>query len=326
MQETSAIRAQLVERRERLQLFLSEERPTEQLVGLLREVDAALERLDVGSFGICEYCHEPIEDDYLRAEPLVRICLSHLDDLQQRSIERDLELAARVQGRLLPSCNVTIRGWELCHHYEPQGIVGGDYCDFITPTDTDDTLHFFVGDVAGKGVSASLLVFHLHAMFRSLIPTDLPLREMVERANRVFCESTLSSQFATLVCGRASADGSIEICNAGHCSPLVVQGSRIRGIDRTGLPLGVSFSGSYETRRLTLAPGDMLFLHTDGLVETFNELREEYSDARLSALVSSQHALSPEELIHSCVLDMTAFRGVQPKRDDLTIMVLRKSI
>lgn len=325
MSEASTIREQLTERRERLQQYLGKERATDQLLGLLREVDSALERLELGTYGICEVCREEIEPDYLRADPLVRICLEHLNQQEQHAIERDLELAARVQGRLLPSCNVSMNGWELCHHYEPHGVVGGDYCDFIPPTAEDEHLHFFVGDVSGKGVSASLLVFHLHAMFRSMISSGLSLKDMVERANRLFCESTLSSQFATLVCGRATPGGDIEICNAGHCSPFAVQDGRIRGIERTGFPLGISYGGRYETRHVQFSRGDLLFLYTDGLVETFNERNEEYSDARLSALVAAQSGRSPEALLRTCVEDLAAFRMTAPRRDDLTIMALKRS-
>ena len=90
---SATLRAQLTERRERLRTVLQEERTTPQLIGLLKEVDSALERIETGSYGICEVCHESVEIRYLRAEPLVRVCLGHLSNEQQRAIERDLQLA-----------------------------------------------------------------------------------------------------------------------------------------------------------------------------------------------------------------------------------------
>jgi sigma-B regulation protein RsbU (phosphoserine phosphatase) len=103
----------------------------------------------------------------------------------------------------------------------------------------DQSLHFALGDVSGKGVAASMLMAHLNAMFRTLISINLPLEQMMERASRVFCESTLPTQYATLVCGRATNDGDVEVCNAGHLPPLVIQRGEVTSIAATGLPVGV---------------------------------------------------------------------------------------
>jgi sigma-B regulation protein RsbU (phosphoserine phosphatase) len=324
-QEIIGIRTQLLNRRERLQEFIREERKTPQLVKLLQDVDMALERLNDGTYGICEICREPIEPQYLRVEPLVRVCLGHLSDAQQRAIERDLELAAEVQVNLLPTRDTQIQGWQLGYHYEPVGPVSGDYCDVVASASSDDGTYFFFGDVSGKGVAASLLVSHLHAMFRSLVVSNLPLARLVERANRLFCESTMSSNFATLVCGKISQSGELEICNAGHCYPLVVKGGQIRSIESTGLPLGTFYNAEYQSRVMHLAEDDILFLYTDGLTEARNPSDEEYSEAQLSALVARESIRPVNDLIDSCVKDWQVFRAGAPKTDDLTIMVLRKS-
>jgi sigma-B regulation protein RsbU (phosphoserine phosphatase) len=323
-QQIVGMRTQLLSRRERLQEFIREERKTPQLVKLLQDVDSALERLNDGTYGICEICHEDIEPHYLRVEPLVRICLGHLSEEQQRSIERDLELAAEVQVNLLPTRQTRIKGWELGYHYEPVGPVSGDYCDIVPSTSSDTDAYFFFGDVSGKGVAASLLVSHLHAMFRSLAASNLPLARLVERANRLFCESTMSSSFATLVCGKISKSGELEICNAGHCYPLVVREGQIRSIESTGLPLGTFYNAEFQSRNLHLAENDLLFLYTDGLTEARNPSDEEYSEAQLSALVAREWRQSVKDLIDSCVRDWQKFRAGTPKLDDLTIMILRK--
>lgn len=322
--QMAGIRTQLLNRRERLQDFIHEERKTPQLVKLLQEVDMALERINNGSYGICEICHEDIEPHYLRIEPLVRVCLSHLSPEEQRGIERDLELAAEVQVNLLPARAMKIKGWEVGYHYEPVGPVSGDYCDIIAPAATPDATYFFFGDVSGKGVAASLLVSHLHAMFRSLVESNLALPRLVERANRLFCESTMSANFATLVSGRISSTGDLEICNAGHCFPLVVRGGQIRSIESNGLPLGTFYNADYQSRTMHLAEKDFLFLYTDGLTEARNPADEEYSEAQLSALVAREQHRAPTELIDACVNDWQTFRASARKLDDLTIMILRK--
>ncbi len=318
------IRSQLVNRRDRLEAFMRQERKTPQLIQLLQDVDTALERLSDGSYGICEVCRTEIEPHYLKVEPLVRVCLSHLSEEQQRSIERDLQLASEIQVNLLPTRNLKVRGWELAYHYEPVGPVSGDYCDVVLSPTCDGETYFFFGDVSGKGVAASLLVSHLHAMFRSLVTSGFPLPRLVEQANRLFCESTLSANFATLVAGKVSPSGDLEICNAGHCFPLIVKGGTIRSIESNGLPLGTFFNAEYHSRATQLADGDFLFLYTDGVTEARNKQEEEYSEAQLSALVSREWNRPPEMLIDSCVKDLQKFRDGTAKNDDLTVMVLRK--
>ena len=100
--ENALIRAQLQERRQRLGAALPKTHSPEHLAGLIRQVDAALENLDRGTYGLCETCHDPIEPERLLANPLERFCLDHLTPDQQRALEQDLEMAALIQGRLLP--------------------------------------------------------------------------------------------------------------------------------------------------------------------------------------------------------------------------------
>src|SRR4029077_18844657 len=122
---------------------------------------------------------------------------------EQRALESDLLLAASIQRALLPNPGLAPRGWDVRFHYQPAGMVSGDYCDFF---ETDGGLLFMLGDVSGKGVAASMVMSHLHATFRTLAEACLPLDRMVQDANRIFCESTLAGQFATIVVGRATRD------------------------------------------------------------------------------------------------------------------------
>lgn len=319
------LREQLLDRRQRLQTAIAEFEDATHLVHLLQEVDAALERMNQGTYGLCEVCHESIEIEALMANPLVRVCLGDLTPDQQRALEDDLELASRIQGELLPQHHLSFDGWEISYYYEPAGPVSGDYCDVLKPEAADGDLLFLLGDISGKGVAASMLMAHLHAIFRSLITADLPVHRLVERANRIFGESTLSSYYATLVCGRASRSGAVEICNAGHPAPLWMRGRQVLSIEATGLPVGLFASGRYTARRLQLAPGDSLFLYTDGLTEARNQADVEYGVERLSSLLRDCDSFSPQGLISACLEDLTAFRSGAPKTDDLTLMAIRRS-
>jgi sigma-B regulation protein RsbU (phosphoserine phosphatase) len=176
----------LLDRRQRLQTAISEFKETTHLVRLLEEVDSALQRMDKGSYGLCEVCHEPIEEERLMADPLMRNCLDHLTSDQQRALEQDLDLASRIQTQLLPHKSLRFDGWEAYYHYEPAGPVSGDYCDLVSSETERGDIFFLLGDVSGKGVAASILMAHLHAMFRSLIAVGLSANQLVERANRIF--------------------------------------------------------------------------------------------------------------------------------------------
>jgi sigma-B regulation protein RsbU (phosphoserine phosphatase) len=317
-----AIRTQLLDRRQRLEVALETHRDTGSLQGLLREVDAALDRLGNGSYGICETCHEAIEPELLRADPLFRYCLPHLSPQEQRSLEQDLDLASHIQRDLLPKQNFQHAGWEICYQYDALGPVSGDHIDVIPQG--DDSLFFVLGDVAGKGIAASMLTAHLRAIFRTLIPGNLTLDRQVERANRVFCESTMSEHFATLVCGRASGNGEVEICNAGHCPPLWLRGAEASSIEATGLPLGMFCSAEYPARKLRLAPGDTLLLYTDGFSEATNQSDVEYGASRLSRVALEHRVSGPRPLIHACLDDLAAHVAGAPRQDDLTMMAIRR--
>ena len=173
------LREQLFDRRQKIETAIIDSDEDTELLRLLGEVDAALGRMDDGSYGLCDVCHDPIEADRLLADPLVRVCLGDLTSAQQHALEEDLELAASIQRGLLPQPNFSVDGWESCFHYEAAGAVSGDYCDLIKAD--DGSLYFVFGDVSGKGVAASLLMAHLHAMFRTLVSVGLPLKKMMER-------------------------------------------------------------------------------------------------------------------------------------------------
>jgi phosphoserine phosphatase RsbU/P len=315
-------REQLRDRRQRLGSALVQDRESAQLRGLLREVDAALERMDQGSFGLCKACHEPIEADRLIADPLMEFCLDHLTAAQQADLQRDLDLAAQIQAGLLPRRDFQAQGWKVAFHYEAAGVVSGDYCDLINGS--DGSIYFMLGDVSGKGVAASLLMTHLHAMFRTLLPLGLPLDQVMQRASRVFCESTLPTHFATLVCGRATQCGEMEICNAGHLPPLLVQRGSARSIEGNSLPVGMFCDQAFNSNKILLSPGDTLVIYTDGVSETENDEGIQYGDERLHQLIRRNADHPIERLIAECLREIREYRGTVPKRDDLTVMAIRR--
>ena len=170
-----------------------------------------------------------------------------------------------------------------------------------------------------------MLMAHLNAMFRTLISIDLPLEQIVERASRVFCESTLPTQYATLVCGRANTSGEVEVCNAGHLPPLLVQENGVTSIAATGLPVGVFCSESFSVSRVQMSKGDTLFLYTDGFSESLDGAGNEFGSARISQLLNDNHSLSPSSIVSLCRDELHVFAEGKVPRDDLTLMAITRT-
>lgn len=318
------LREQLLKRREKLHTVISKSERDESLMHLMHEVDLALEKMDKDKYGLCESCHEPIEKERLVVDPLIRNCLDHLTTAEQRILEQDLDLAYRIQNELLPKQNLTVGDWSTTYHYEPAGPVSGDYCDLIIPKDGDGSLLFLIGDVSGKGVAASMLMAQLHAIFRSLLKAKTSVDQLVEQANRLFCEATMLTHFATLVCGFADPSGEVEICNAGHCLPLLIRRDRIERIESTGFPLGMFCEGKFATIKAKLAPEDCLFLYSDGLSEARSESNIQYGEERVMDLISKRNSDTPQGIVKACLKDLRMFCSGTPMNDDLTIMVIQR--
>ena len=206
--EMGFLQGQLKERKHRLEAVIEAAPHDASLQVLLHEVDSALDRVEAGTYGVCDTCHEAIERDRLLADPLIRYCLDHLTKHERVALQRDLDLASELQRGLLPPQDLKAGSWETNYHYAPLGPVSGDYCDLYP---VKEQLYFMLGDVSGKGVAASMRMTQLHALFRSLIGIGLPLAEIVEHINGFLCESGLSGQYATLVCGRAESGGEVEL-------------------------------------------------------------------------------------------------------------------
>ena len=317
------LRRQLIDRRQKLVSASSVFHRPAELTRLLDEVDSALKRMDDGIYGLCEVCHDPVETERIIANPTERFCIDHLTTTQQRALEEDLQLAAQIQSTLLPPPTRTLDGWDVAYHYQPAGPVSGDYCDLINGE--HDSLYFVLGDVSGKGVAASMLMAHLHAMFRTLASIGMPLEQMVERASRVFCESTLPTQYATLVCGKAGPDGEVEICNAGHLPPLLVQRGDVTRIAATGLPVGMFCSESFSVSKFQMEKGDSIFLYTDGCSEWSNDTGQEYGLDRLCEMLREDVDTSPRPLLERGLRHLGNFTGGSAQIDDLTLMAIQRT-
>jgi sigma-B regulation protein RsbU (phosphoserine phosphatase) len=321
-----SLRRQLEDRRDRLGALIETEGPDADLVRLLRQVDSALSRFDTAEYARCLVCQGSVEEADLRHNPLIEYCLCGLSPEQERALQNDLGLARRIQAALLPDPELSAAGWEASYRYEPAGVVSGDYCDLWSPPGQPDTVWFAVGDVAGKGVAASLLMAHLQAAFRSLVGAGLPLAELVSRVNRQLLGTSIPTHYATLVFGRANAGGDVEMVNAGHCPPLVQRRGALERVAATGFPVGLVEERPYEVARFRLEPGDTMLLYTDGLSEARHADGEEFGEPRIERALAGHSSQPRPRLVLDGVRDaLREYLAGAPRADDLTLLVMRRA-
>jgi len=320
---SSGVKNQLHQRKRKLQEAISDFGKRQNLTDLLKEVDDALERIDKGTFGLCEVCHDPIEEERLITDPLVRFCLDHLNAEEQRFLEQDLSLASKMQLSLLPKKHLQIDGWDISYIYEPAGPVSGDYCDLVRLKDKPENFYFILGDVSGKGIAASMLMTQIHAMVHSLLSFNLHVNDLMERINRLLAESALPSYYATLVIGYAGDEGNIEICNAGHCPPLLIRDGEITEIKATGIPIGLFCGTKYEYQTIKVKSNELLFLYTDGLYEAVKD-DVEYGLDRVAYVASESYNLSADSVISRYLKDLEDYTNGSKRLDDLTLMALKR--
>jgi sigma-B regulation protein RsbU (phosphoserine phosphatase) len=316
----NSVREQLLAGRARLSDVVGEDQ-SERVLRLLEEVDSALHRIDHGNFGVCEICQGTVDEEVIRENPLARVCLDCLTPKQQRALEYDLELAAQIQKGLLPPVDFSLAGWDISYHYQPAGVVGGDYCDLIGGPNGE--LYFVMADVSGKGVAAAMLSSNLRAVFRSLIPIGLCTEELVGRANQLFRQSTLPTQYATLVCGKMTAGGDLEIVNAGHLPALLAGEWGTRVFESTSQPLGVFDGQQFNAAQTRVAPGETLVIYTDGISEAENDGGDEFGVERLQRVIQQHCSGCPIQLVDACKKHLDDFRGRRERFDDETLLAIQ---
>jgi sigma-B regulation protein RsbU (phosphoserine phosphatase) len=295
--------------------------PRADFARLLSEVDAALARLDRGEFGVCLRCQGHIETDRLVHDPLAEYCGVHPGPAEEARVRRDLTLARDIQRRLLPRRDLPIDGWRYGFRYEPAGEVGGDFVDVIARPSRGETL-VIVGDVAGKGIGASMLMSHLVGTFRSLAPLDFPAAELLSRVNDLFHDGVATTMYATLAAAALHANGTADLYSAGHWMPLLKRrGDAVRTDVSSGLPLGVFPGATYAPARVELGRGDTLLFFTDGAIDAENEMGEDYGVERLSrALASAPPEGGADGSVDRLLDDVRQFQHGQPPTDDLLLV------
>lgn len=290
-------------------------------------LDEAIEKAETGSLGLCEVCHEGVETGLLAMDYTCCVCLAHLSGPERAELEFELELATKVQLALLPQQEPEIPGVEVAAFSRPAAIVGGDYFDFYRFR--DGGYGVAIGDVAGHGMSASLLMANLQASLRILVPDHDSPGVVMRRLNQLFYHNVRMTNFVTLFLAHYDpATYRMTYCSAGHNPPLLVR-QRSNGneplswLKPTGAAIGLVEETDFGTVTVTISPGDLLLLYTDGISEALNPHGEEFGAEKLARLVQDASALPAQRLVQELRARLQLFSEGQPLRDDTTIVALK---
>ena len=243
--------------------------------------------------------------------------------LEKRRLERDMEVAKEIQQSLLPHEFPQLPWVSVYGRNTPAAQVGGDYYDVFTTSDGD--LGFAIGDVSGKGVPASLLMSTLQSSFLAESTAQEDLAKVCERVNDFLVQRTTPERYATFFAARLSEDGKLVYVNAGHNPPMLLRGGEVHRLSGGGLPLGLFQGRTYEVQQRDLEPGDLLFCYTDGVTEANNPSEEEFGEARLLELITSNPEADVRELSEKVFEAIAEYsRGLNP-HDDITLVAVRVS-
>jgi sigma-B regulation protein RsbU (phosphoserine phosphatase) len=239
-------------------------------------------------------------------------------------VDHELSLARDIQQGLLPPEPLDVPGFRVAGVAVASSEVGGDYYDF---SGTAERAWLAIGDVAGHGLSAALLMASMRTAVRLLLDTDTDPADVAARLDRVLLLESLPSQFVSAVlCVVDLRTGTLRYCNAGHHPPLHLSTDGTAELIGGGRPLGILAGSEYRSREVTLAPGDVVVFYTDGLVEEPGRDGEEFGIGRLEESVREVFDASPDEMIEHTRRKMQSHKGRRrSNRDDVTLMIARRA-
>ncbi|MGQ0636043.1 MAG: SpoIIE family protein phosphatase [Planctomycetaceae bacterium] len=252
-----------------------------------------------------------------------RLIASYLEKQKQ---DNEMQIAAGVQRALLPEHLPQVPGYQFFASYESAQAVGGDYYDCLLLPGGKVCLAF--GDVAGKGVPASLVMSRLSSVVQNTMEFIQEVGQAAERINNHMCSHAIEGRFVTFtltIIDLTTHEMSLVI--AGHMSPMIrrADGS-IEELpeEAVGLPFGVAEGISFEVVKRTLAPGETVVIYTDGVSEAMNPSADLYGVDRLRAMIANNPPL-PADLGRAILADVRRHAAGRPQNDDITLMVFGRT-
>jgi serine phosphatase RsbU (regulator of sigma subunit) len=276
------------------------------------------EDIDGNSFSLVGF------DDVSRVLEEQRRAIAEKLELERRAAQ-ELEIARLVQARLFPQTLPPFGTLEYAGVCVQARQVGGDYYDFLNLG--QDRLGLVVGDIAGKGIAAALLMANLQANLRSqcAVASEHP-QGFLESVNQLFFENTIESAYATLFFAEYDSRAQrLRYANCGHLPGLILRGDRaLERLSSTCTVLGLFDDWKCSIAESSLFPGDTLVLYTDGVTEAFSERGEEFGERRLVDSLRRHCELPPDALMN-CILDDVKQFSPHEQHDDITLLVARRA-
>jgi sigma-B regulation protein RsbU (phosphoserine phosphatase) len=246
-------------------------------------------------------------------------------ELKDKLLAREeLEAGRSVQRALMPDTSPAIRGWDVWLFTRSANDVGGDLVDYVPLGER--RYAFALGDVAGKGLPAALLMAKLQSTLRALAADEDSLADLGRKMNRILCRDGLPNRFATLVyLDVGEESGGVRVMNAGHPPPLVLRGAVLEELPNGAMALGMMPDALFSEQRVDLANGDALIVFSDGLTEAMNGGEEFFGDERLRARLPGLAGMSARDIGSQVIAAVDAFVGDARPHDDLSLVVLRRA-
>lgn len=249
---------------------------------------------------------------------------------QKEAMEKELEIAKKVQEQLLPFPISDFPNIEIANKFLPARIVSGDYYDFLN---FQNKLIIIVADVSGKGLSAGLIMANIQAIIRSFCNlrfcaqnANFNLLELINLINFHLLNYTPLNKFITMHISLLDIDNlSLTYCNAGHLPPIIIkENNEIIKLQSNGTILGSFENAKFSTNSIQLSKNDLIFYYTDGLIETTNEAFEEYGEDRFLNFILQNKKLPLKDLLEVLLEDVKNFSNARIN-DDIAIVGLRIS-
>jgi len=249
--------------------------------------------------------------------------------LARREIEHDLDLATRIQARLLPAEVPRVPGYDIAAYYHSAREVGGDYYDFLRINDAH--LGVAVADVSGKGVPASLVMTMTRSLLRLAAHGQDSPGETVQLVNQILSPDIGPGMFVTLLYFVIHLPTRrVRLVRAGHNAPLlhVARLNRVLPLQPRGIAIGLDRGGSLfrselEVQQFVLSPSDCLVAYTDGIVEGKDHSGENYSDERLAATLQREAGGTAQSIVESVIGDLALHRKDAEQSDDITLLAIK---
>ncbi len=280
--------------------------------------------------GAFDFVTKPINFDDL--EITIEKTLNHIRALETAQeardrlvvLKRELDVAQKVQMSALPKEVPSSATHDVQALMIPAREVGGDFYDFFPLS--DERIGLVIADVSGKGIPAALFTLMTRTLLKGTARDSSSPADCLSRVNDLLAEDNETCIFITLFYGVFDLrDGVFRYSNGGHNPPRLVRSdSRVEVLPSTeNLVLGIAPGHAYRNGEVQLAPGDVLFLYTDGITEAQNSHEEEFGEERLDAKLAGLGQVPAREIATTVVAEVHAFAGDAPQSDDITCMAMR---